>query len=123
MTKLEPVFQDDRGGSFGLKTRKMPEFMLVFRKADTVSGGHYHRGRIPEKNPEVFFLFEGRAELSWKAADGLKTTLVEAPCRIEIPPDVWHQMRAITDIAFLEEGWLSRDAYEKDTVRCRAGRG
>ena len=64
---------------------------LVVRKKDSVGAGHSH----PEG--EDMFLIEGKAELTV----GKETKKVKAFTKIEIPPNTYHKIVALTDIKLL----------------------
>jgi len=72
------------------------------------------------KNPEVVFLLEG--EVLLKHGDVLdgqlqkkEAILIEAPARIEIPINTWHEMRFEEDSCFFELN--SFEEGDKDTFR------
>ena len=95
---------DERGALHYFSTDRTGEFLLVYRHAGTVSGQHYHSGISAGKNPEDMLLVQGNIELHWK---DLKTKMeetiqVNAPSRINIPANIWHEVKAITDIVFIE---------------------
>lgn len=95
---------DERGALHYFSTNRTGEFLLVYRNAGTISGQHYHSGVSANKNPEEVLLVQGNIELHWK---DLKTEIeatiqVNAPSRIAIPANVWHEVKAITDIVFIE---------------------
>jgi len=117
--RLDLVFEGERGSNFGLRTRLRSDFLVVQRTSGTISGSHYHTGTIPEKNPEVIILVYGKAKISWKnpRSNEVHTKIIERPSKIEIQPMIWHEIEALSDITFLEEGWLKPKEYERDTRR------
>ena len=40
--------------------------LIIFRKAGTVSGRHYHKGISPTKDPEIFVLLTGNCTVNWR---------------------------------------------------------
>jgi len=119
ITPLERLSEDERGGNFALETRPRPDFLVIYRKKGTISGDHYHLGRIPEKNPEVIIFLSGEADFSWRRLTEKNVVIrrLVAPCKIEIQPNVWHELVAKTDVVFVEEGCLKPEEYERDTKR------
>lgn len=95
---------DERGALHYFNTDRTGEFLLVYRKAGTVSGQHYHKGISPGKNPEDLLLVQGSAKLHWKDLKTNKEETIEliAPIRVKIPANTWHALTAITDIVFVE---------------------
>ena len=95
---------DERGALHYFKSDRTGEFLLVYRKAGTVSGQHYHKGISPGKNPEDLLLVQGSAKLHWKDLKTNKEETIEliAPIRVKIPANIWHALTAITDIVFVE---------------------
>lgn len=108
---------DERGALHYFSTDRTGEFLLVYRKAGTVSGQHYHKGLYIGKNPEDMLLLQGKANLHWKDLNSKeeKTIELNAPTRVKISAHVWHELTAITDLIFIELNSLS-DGSE-DTYR------
>ncbi|MEY4278426.1 MAG: hypothetical protein RL377_430 [Bacteroidota bacterium] len=107
---------DDRGALHYFSTDRTGEFLLVYRKAGTVSGQHFHKGASAGKNPEDLLLVQGAATLHWKDlnTNEEQTILLEAPIRVLIQANVWHELKAETDIVFVELNSLadgSEDTY------------
>ncbi len=117
ITVLQEARPDDRGKAFEISLVAREGLMFITRKQGTISGRHYHLGKTPGKNPEVIILLSGTVEFYCK---DLKTKeeiaeVVTAPARIEISPFIWHELKALTGITFLELSSL--DEHKKDTVR------
>ena len=95
---------DERGALHYFSTDRTGEFLLVYRKAGTISGQHYHKGISTGKNPEDMLLVQGSANLHWKnfITDEEETVDLIAPVRVLIQAQVWHELTAITDIVFVE---------------------
>lgn len=95
---------DERGALHYFNTDRTGEFLLVYRKAGTVSGQHYHKGVSAGKNPEDMLLVQGSATLHWKDLKTNKEETIEiiAPVRVLIQANTWHELIAKTDIVFVE---------------------
>ena len=107
---------DQRGALHYFSTNRTGEFLLVYRKAGTISGQHYHKGKSPGKNPEEMFLVQGSITMNWKnlGTEEQGTITIEAPSRVIIEANVWHEVKALTDIIFIELNSLvegSEDTY------------
>ena len=116
ISPIEVKAVDERGALHYFSTDRTGEFLLVYRKAGTVSGQHYHKGISAGKNPEDMLLVQGSANLHWKNLKTNKEETVEliAPVRVLIQANVWHELMAITDIVFVELNSLadgSEDTY------------
>ncbi|MEY3209493.1 MAG: hypothetical protein RL064_1524, partial [Bacteroidota bacterium] len=95
---------DERGALHYFSTDRTGEFLLVYRNAGTISGQHYHSGISTNKNPEDMLLVQGNIELHWKdiKSELEETIQVNAPSRVLIPAGIWHEVKALTDIVFIE---------------------
>ena len=107
---------DQRGALHYFSTDRTGEFLLVYRKAGSVSGQHFHKGVAAGKNPEDFLLVQGTATLHWKNlnTNEEQTVLLAAPIRVLIQANVWHELIAESDIVFVELNSLadgSEDTY------------
>lgn len=116
--KIEPIAltgSDERGYSAEYRQERTGKQLLLFRKAGSVSGRHYHKGLSSAKNPEVFIVLHGSCIINWRLIqeDHLQTQKLEGPVRLEIPVDTWHEVIAITDCTFLEMN--SIDEHIADT--------
>ncbi len=108
---------DERGALHYFSTDRTGEFLLVYRTAGTISGQHYHNGLHKGKNPEEMLLVQGEIILQWKDLQTQQTGMlnIKAPSRVIIPAKIWHEVKAVTDIVFIELNSL-RDGSE-DTYR------
>ena len=107
---------DERGALHYFSTNRTGEFLLVYRKAGTISGQHYHKGKSPGKNPEEMLLVQGSITMNWKnlGTEEQGTITIEAPSRVIIEANVWHEVKALTGIIFIELNSLvegSEDTY------------
>ena len=84
--KLDIIKSDERGTIFNCE-----KINYLTRKKHTISSDHTHA------EGEEVFLVEGKIELTV----GDQTKEVEAPIKIEIPPNVYHKITALTDIRIL----------------------
>ncbi len=86
--KILPVKEDDRGARYDLGIIK-----LVIRKAGTISADHKH----PEG--EVDYFISDRVRLTI----GEESQIINAPAKVNVPPNVYHKIEAITDFILLYE--------------------
>ena len=108
---------DERGALHYFSTNRTGEFLLVYRNAGTISGQHYHKGKSPGKNPEEMLLVQGSIQMEWKnlLTEEKGNLTIEAPSRVIIEANVWHEVKALTDIIFLELNSLAEGS--EDTYR------
>ena len=116
VSKIDVKAIDERGALHYFSTDRTGEFLLVYRKAGTISGQHYHKGKSPGKNPEEMLLVQGSILMHWKNLETNEsdTITIEAPSRVIIEANVWHEVKALTDIIFIELNSLvegSEDTY------------
>jgi dTDP-4-dehydrorhamnose 3,5-epimerase-like enzyme len=116
VSKIDVKAIDERGALHYFSTDRTGEFLLVYRKAGTISGQHYHKGKSPGKNPEEMILVQGSIIMHWKNLETNEsdTITIEAPSRVIIEANVWHEVKALTDIIFIELNSLvegSEDTY------------
>lgn len=116
--KITPIpikGQDDRGYTAEYLHDRCGDQLVVFRKAGTVSGRHYHKGISATKNPEIFILLNGTCTINWKHVEEeeIQSLQLHAPAKMEIPPMIWHEVIADTDCTFLELN--SFDEHAADT--------
>lgn len=107
---------DERGALHYFSTDRSGEFLLVYRNAGTISGQHFHNGLHKGKNPEEMLLVQGEIILNWRdiQSEEIGTLNIKAPSRVIIPAKIWHEVKAITDIVFIELNSLndgSEDTY------------
>lgn len=117
ITPLDKVGIDARGYTYEYFHERYGRHLICFRKANSVSGRHYHKGISLTKNPEILILAQGTLTLNYRNVNSkeLNSTLVEAPAKIEIPPYVWHELVSLTDCTFIELNSLSE--HEADTFQ------
>lgn len=117
ITPLELRGSDERGSNYDWETFRTGNFILCYRNAGSSSGQHYHEGKSDYKNPEIMYLLSGKAAIHWCPLDEdqLRTDMIEAPARVEIPVRIWHELEAVTDCSFIELNTL--DDVMADSVR------
>lgn len=108
---------DDRGKTYVFENGRTGQFMLLYRNAGSVSGRHYHEGKLAYKNPEKLIFLQGTATINWKdmEKDVTGSLIVESPAEVIIPPMMWHEVVAETDIIVLELNSIEDAA--KDTIK------
>ncbi len=116
--KISPISilgPDERGYTAEYYHERLGLQLIVFRKAGTVSGRHYHKGTSLSKNPEIFMLLSGTMTLNWRDVNGtaVQSAEITGPTRIEIPPYTWHELIAKTDCTALELGSITE--HKNDT--------
>ena len=117
VSKIDVKAIDERGALHYFSTSRTGEFLLVYRNAGTISGQHYHKGKSPGKNPEEMLLVQGSIEMEWKnlLTEEKGNLTIEAPSRVIIEANVWHEVKALTDIIFIELNSLAEGS--EDTYR------
>lgn len=109
VTPIEPFSNDARGSVAEYYHDRTGLHLIVFSKAGSVRGRHYHKGISISKNPEVIVLLSGTCTINWRETShtDCQTETVIGPARIEIQPYIWHELVAVTDCSFLELNSLS----------------
>jgi dTDP-4-dehydrorhamnose 3,5-epimerase-like enzyme len=113
---LHFVGENDRGTTYEFENSRRGVQTLGLRKAGSINGRHYHEGKSNTKNPEIFILMHGRMEVHARnlMTKEEMTTIIDSPKILEIHPMVWHEIKAITDIVFIELNSIKEHAA--DTV-------
>ncbi|MBU1039057.1 cupin domain-containing protein [Patescibacteria group bacterium] len=113
--------EDERGKAYQFSTRESSFYIALYRRKGTTSGDHYHKGTIKSKSPEIFYFIDGKAELHLKdQKSGLEERhIIEPGTKIQIPPNIYHSFRALTDIILIEFNVSKSDFenYEADTIK------
>jgi hypothetical protein len=104
ITPLALTASDDRGYTAEYYHERLGQQLIIFRRAGTVSGRHYHKGVSMTKNPEIFIILSGECTLNWHGVNEkqMHTADLKGPVRLEIPPYTWHELVAKTDCTCLE---------------------
>lgn len=111
------IGSDERGGTFDFSIRQSEDFILITRKAGSMSGNTYHEGKNKGTNPKTFLLLSGEIQFNYRhiEEDAHQSVKIEAPATIEIQPFVTHSVEAITDMMILECNSISD--IQNDRVR------
>lgn len=104
--KIQPLANgDSRGETFEL-FKGFPGLQVTYykRKQGMKFACHFHTGEDPSKNPELFFLLQGKVKI---VAENGKTQekeeiIVEERNMITIEKGVYHEFEALSDVSFLE---------------------
>ena len=117
ITPLELIGTDDRGYTCEYFHERMGRHLVIFRKAGTLSGNHYHKGASLSKQPEILILLSGTAIFRYGNIQERAVIRIEldVPSKIEIDPYVWHELETKTDCTLIELGSLSE--HNADTYR------
>lgn len=117
ITTIVPAGTDERGYTAEFLQERTGTHLIVFRKAGTVSGRHYHKGLSQTKDPEILVLLSGTCTFNWKHIDDteLQTAQYTGPVKFEIPPLIWHELIPDTDCTFVEMN--SIEEHAADTFR------
>ncbi len=105
VTKIEEKGRNEKGITFEIENLdRTGKYILAQRNKGSISGGHYHKGISPTKNPEIVFLLQGEGVLKYKSLESsdFLELKIEALSKIEIFPNTWHELHALSDILFLE---------------------
>lgn len=115
ITALELSGRDERGYTCEYVHERSGKQLIVYRKAGAVSGRHYHKGISATKNPEIIIILHGSCRISWRHIDEteLESAVVTGPVKLEVPPNVWHELVMETDSSFLELNSL--EEHKADT--------
>lgn len=116
-TQIIPAGTDERGYTAEFEQDRTGTQLIVFRKAGSISGRHYHKGLSATKNPEILILLSGTCTFNWKHIDDaeVQTTEYTGPIKFEIAPYIWHEIIPVTDCTFIEQNSIAEHAA--DTFR------
>lgn len=116
---LNKIGEDSRGETFTFDVRSRPSYMLVKRKAGTVSGNQYHWGLNEGTKTRIFILIEGTIELHYRHVDDLETLVktIEAPCKVVVHPFVVHAVKGVTDFVMVEQNSLEDLKEDRERVQ------
>jgi len=118
---LHKIGENERGYTYSFDDFRQGEFLMGLRHQGSISGKHFHEGKSSQKNPEVMILFKGEVKLYVKDLKSGEeaTETCTAPCSVTIPPYVWHELKALTDIGFFEMNTLEQ--HQQDTLYDQQG--
>lgn len=102
--EIDLLFGGENGQLFEFDNRKTTDrIILITRKAGSVSGREFHTGKHPNKDPELGIIISGTVEFYCKDAEGDEvTTRYDKPVQYTFHKNIYHEVRAITDIIFIE---------------------
>lgn len=114
--ELELVKDDERGLTMQFENRDSPKLLLIKRKKGTISGGHYHTGKNPMKDPETLIFLDGEAEFIFK---NVKTQeefkkIYNKPIMFKLDPYIYHKIIALKDIILMDMNSIDDD---DDTIK------
>ena len=101
---IELAGSDERGYTAEYTHERGGMQLVIFRKAGTVSGRHYHKGLSKTKDPEIFIVLSGTCTMNWRNINDaeIQSAEVTGPAKMKIPPYTWHELVMHTDCACLE---------------------
>lgn len=104
ITPLNLLNSDERGETYDYNIRENGDYILITRKAGSISGNTYHKGASPATNPKTFVLISGEIELGYRHIEEKthQTIQITQPSIIKIKPLVTHSIKALTDMIILE---------------------
>lgn len=104
ITPIELSGNDDRGFTAEYHHERGGQQLIIFRKAGTVSGRHYHKGISPTKDPEIFVLLTGNCTVNWRNIneDEIQSAELTGPVKLGIPTYTWHELVMHTDCTCIE---------------------
>ncbi len=110
---------DPRGPTYEwCKNRSGKQVTIYKRKAGTIAGNHFHQGKDPSRNPEYFFLIDGKLKLIAFTDSHHCEEIIESGTELIIGPNIKHSMEALTDIIFIEYRETVFDKDNPDTYTC-----
>lgn len=118
--QVELLKEDDRGKNYGFSARESKYFIVLHRKAGSVSGNHYHKGTIKSKSPEILYLISGTIDLTvWDDTGNEEHYTLSEGTKLETPPNIYHRVEAKTDCIMMEFNTDQKDfsGYEGDTIK------
>lgn len=118
IVKIAPVSRDSRGETRELFTGLPGRQMVLYkRKKGAVFGRHFHKGIDPSKNPERMFIISGRLEFfayDGQSGETLRTK-ISGNTYLTIAKGIYHEMRALSDVFFIEYRSTIFDKENPDT--------
>lgn len=104
VTPIHLIGEDERGTTHDFSIRESSDFVLIQRKAGTISGNSYHEGKKKGTSPKTFVLLLGTILFKYRHIEDKQyhETMIEYPAIIEVKPLVTHSVEALSDISMLE---------------------
>ncbi len=103
ITKVSPIITEK--GLVYEWSKGIPglQVSIYKRKKGIISGNHFHKGDDPAKNPERFFLIQGKMHLKARNKQGqVMGEVIEEGTELIINPWVFHALEALTKVIFVE---------------------
>ena len=124
ISDLRFVGENERGATYEFFNSRAGDQVLGLRKAGSVNGKHYHAGKSEGKNPEIFILLRGEIELYARNLINKEEIRQEinGPKILEIHAYVWHEIKALTDIVFIELNSIEEHASDTEYDAEKVGR-
>ena len=112
-----PVVPDDiRGPLFEWKLPDGRQITVCLRKKGIKTGGHYHKGKDPSKNPEKIFIAAGKVKLTLIPPDKqAESVVLRAGDSVTIQPNIWHRFEILEDSVIIEYRITYFDRSNPDT--------
>ena len=114
--ELDKIADNEKGKTFEFNNRDSDKLLLIKRKKGTISGGHYHTGKNPMKDPEIILIIDGEMEMTFRNIK-TKEEMIEIynrPIMFKISPYIYHKIKALTDVIFIDMNSIKDD---DDTIR------
>lgn len=67
ITSLDKIIVDERGYAYEYFHDRMGRHLVLFKKAGSIMGSHFHKGDSLSKNPEITILCSGNMILHYKS--------------------------------------------------------
>ena len=117
MVKIDPVDPfDKRGSTYEWKHSDGRQITVIVRKKGSKIGGHFHKGKDPDKNPERLFVAKGKMRAIFANEGTMHVKVLEEGDYFTIPPGVAHGMIVIDeDLVLLEYRSTHYNKDKKDT--------
>ncbi|MCD6550461.1 hypothetical protein J7K24_02860 [bacterium] len=114
--KIKPSASDERGPTYEWKHPDGRQITVIVRKKGSRIGGHYHKGKDPDKNPEKLFVAKGKMKAIFANEEGMMDVqILEEGDYFTIPAGVAHGMVVLEDLVLLEYRLSHYDRSKKDT--------
>jgi hypothetical protein len=115
---LNFIGESDRGKTYEFENSRKGIQTLGLRKAGSINGRHFHEGKSETKNPEIFILLNGTIELYARNLENGRemSSEIQAPVELHIHPNIWHEIKAINDIVFIELNSIAEHAADTKNI-------
>ncbi len=102
--KIESFKEAEKAVKYEFSSRASSNYILIKGKKGGKFGEHWHKGTVVSKNPEILFLIEGKVHMICKHVQSseIQESDIMSPVVIEIFPNWYHTVHALSDVIFLE---------------------